>query len=438
MSASKKPHMNLVVVGHVDNGKSTIVGHLLVDMGVIDQRTIDAFAKESEATGKGDTFKYAWVLDSIKDERERGITIDLAFQKFETAKYFYTLIDAPGHRDFIKNMITGASEADVAILVVSTKSGETEAATDPGGQAREHAFLSRTLGVGQMTVALNKMDDSNYSEARFKEVKETVEKMLRLVGYNTAKIIFVPVSGWKGDNLVKKSENMPWYKGPTLADALDMFEPPEKPTGKPLRIPIQDVYTITGVGTVPVGRVETGVLRANDKVIVMPSGVTGEVKSIETHHTQMESAEAGDNIGFNLRGVDKKSIKRGDVIGPVNNPPAVAKEFEAQIIVIHHPTAMAPGYTPVLHAHTAQVAATLSEFVAKIDPKTGGATEDKPKFLKTGDAAIVRIKPVRPLAIETFKEFPEIGRFALRDMGTTIAAGVVKAIIEKHDPSAKK
>jgi elongation factor 1-alpha len=438
MSASKKPHMNLVVVGHVDNGKSTIVGHLLVDMGVIDQRTIDAFAKESEATGKGDTFKYAWVLDSIKDERERGITIDLAFQKFETSKYFYTLIDAPGHRDFIKNMITGASEADVAILVVSTKSGETEAATDPGGQAREHAFLSRTLGVGQMTVALNKMDDSNYSEARYKEVKETVEKMLRLVGYNTTKINFIPVSGWKGDNLVKKSENMPWYKGPTLSEALDMFDPPEKPTGKPLRIPIQDVYTITGVGTVPVGRVETGVLKANEKVIVMPSGVTGEVKSIETHHTQMESAEAGDNIGFNLRGVDKKSIHRGDVIGPVNNPPAVAKEFEAQIIVIHHPTAMAPGYTPVLHAHTAQVAATLSEFIAKIDPKTGGATEDKPKFLKTGDAAIVRIRPVRPLAIETFKEFPEIGRFALRDMGTTIAAGVVKAIIEKFDPSAKK
>src|SRR6187431_2132363 len=424
MSASKKPHMNLVVVGHVDNGKSTIVGHLLVDMGVIDQRTIDSFAKESEETGKGDTFKYAWVLDSIKDERERGITIDLAFQKFETSKYFYTLIDAPGHRDFIKNMITGASEADAAILVVSVKPGETEAATDPGGQAREHAFLSRTLGVSQIVVALNKMDDSGYSEARYNEVKEIVEKMLKLVGYNLSKISFIPVSGWKGDNLIKKSENMPWFKGP--------------PLGKPLRIPIQDVYSITGVGTVPVGRVETGVLKANQKVMVMPSGVTGEVKSIETHHTQMESAEAGDNIGFNLRGVDKKSIKRGDVIGPVDNPPNAAKEFEAQIIIIHHPTAMAPGYTPVLHAHTAQVAATLSEFVAKIDPKTGGAVEEKPKFLKTGDAAIVRIKPVRPLAIETFKEFPEIGRFALRDMGTTIAAGVVKSIIEKYDPSAKK
>ena len=438
MSASKKPHMNLVVVGHVDNGKSTIVGHLLVDMGVIDQRTIDSFAKESEETGKGDTFKYAWVLDSIKDERERGITIDLAFQKFETSKYFYTLIDAPGHRDFIKNMITGASEADAAILVVSVKPGETEAATDPGGQAREHAFLSRTLGVSQIVVALNKMDDSGYSESRYNEVKEIVEKMLKLVGYNLSKISFIPVSGWKGDNLIKKSENMAWYKGPTLGESLDLFEPPEKPLGKPLRIPIQDVYSITGVGTVPVGRVETGVLKANQKVMVMPSGVTGEVKSIETHHTQMESAEAGDNIGFNLRGVDKKSIKRGDVIGPVDNPPNAAKEFEAQIIIIHHPTAMAPGYTPVLHAHTAQVAATLSEFVAKIDPKTGGAVEEKPKFLKTGDAAIVRIKPVRPLAIETFKEFPEIGRFALRDMGTTIAAGVVKSIIEKYDPSAKK
>ncbi len=437
MSASKKPHLNLVVTGHVDNGKSTTVGHLLVDLGVIDQRTIDTFAKESEATGKGDTFKYAWVLDSIKDERDRGITIDLAFQKFETTKFFYTLIDAPGHRDFIKNMITGASEADAAILVVSVKPGETEAATEPGGQAREHAFLSRTLGVGQIVVALNKMDDANYAEARYKEVKDIVEKMLKMVGYNTSKVNFIPVSAWKGDNLVKKSQNMAWYKGPTLAEALDSFTPPEKPINKPLRIPVQDVYSITGVGTVPVGRVETGIIKSNQKVIVMPAGVSGEVKSIETHHTQMDSAEAGDNIGFNLRGVDKKLIHRGDMIGNSDSPPSVAKEFEAQIIVIHHPTAMAPGYTPVLHAHTAQVAATLSEFVAKIDPKTGGTTEEKPKFLKTGDAAIVRIKPVRPLAIETFKEFPEIGRFALRDMGTTIAAGIVKSITEKYDPNKK-
>lgn len=431
--SSKKPHLNLIVTGHVDHGKSTLVGHLLFDMGAIDQRTIDEFAKESEKTGKGDTFKFAWVLDRLKDERERGVTIDLAFQKFETKKYFYTLIDAPGHRDFVKNMITGASEADCAVLVISAKKGETEVAVDPGGQGREHAFLLRTLGVTQLVVAINKMDDQlvNFTKERFEEVKGIVDHLLKSVGYDTKKIKFIPTSGWKGDNLTKKSENMKWYDGPTLLEALDDFAEPEKPITKPLRIPIQDVYSITGAGTVPVGRVETGKMKPNDKIIVMPDGAVGEVKSIETHHTQMPEALAGDNIGFNVRGIDKKQIKRGDVVGTPDNPPSVAKEFKAQIIVIFHPTALAPGYTPVLHAHTAQVAATITEFVAKIDPRSGQTVEEKPKFLKSGDSAIVKIRPVRPLCIETFKEFPELGRFALRDMGTTIAAGIVQEITEK-------
>ncbi len=421
----------MIVTGHIDNGKSTTMGHMLMDLGLIDERTIAAHAAESEKTGKGDTFKYAWVMDNIKDERERGITIDLAFQKFETPKYFFTLIDAPGHRDFIKNMITGASEADCAILVLSAKEGETDTAVAPGGQAREHAFLLRTLGVGQLIVAINKMDDSNYSEQAFKVARDKAEKLIKSVGYKVESVPIIPVSGWKGDNVVKKSENMKWWTGKTLYEAFDDFKLPEKPVGKPLRIPIQDVYTITGVGTVPVGRVETGVAKAGMKVVVMPSGATGEIKTIETHHTQMESAEAGDNIGFNLRGIEKKDIKRGDVIGTPDNPPNVAKEFRAQIIVIHHPTAIAPGYTPVMHAHTAQVAATIVAFEAKINPQTGAAEEKDPKFLKAGDSAIVRIRPVRPLPIETFQEFPELGRFALRDMGATIAAGVVKDITEK-------
>ncbi|MEM2761109.1 MAG: translation elongation factor EF-1 subunit alpha [Nitrososphaerales archaeon] len=431
--SSKKPHLNLIVTGHVDHGKSTLVGHLLFDTGSIDERTIEEFAKESEKTGKGDTFKFAWVLDRLKDERERGVTIDLAFQKFETQKYFFTLIDAPGHRDFVKNMITGASEADCAVLVVSAKKGETEVAVDPGGQGREHAFLLRTLGVSQIAVAINKMDDQlvNYSKERFEEVKAIVEHLLKGVGYNTAKVRFIPTSGWKGDNLIKKSENMPWYDGPTLVQALDEFVEPEKPITKPLRVPIQDVYSITGVGTVPVGRIETGKMKPGDKIIVMPEGAVGEVKSIETHHTQIPEAMAGDNVGFNVRGIDKKQIKRGDVVGPVDSPPTAAKEFKAQIIVIFHPTALAPGYTPVLHAHTAQVAATITEFVAKIDPRSGQTVEENPKFLKSGDSAIVKIRPVRPLCIETFKEFPELGRFALRDMGTTIAAGVVQEVTEK-------
>ncbi|MBI4258598.1 MAG: translation elongation factor EF-1 subunit alpha [Thaumarchaeota archaeon] len=428
----QKPHMNIIVTGHVDHGKSTSMGHFIFDLGVIDQRTIEEYAKESEKTGAGDTFKYAWVLDSLKDERERGVTIDLAFQKFESDKYFYTLIDAPGHRDFVKNMITGASEADCAVIVLSGKKGETEVGVGPGGQTREHAFLLRTLGVNQIVVCINKMDDQlvNFSEARYNEVKGEVEKLLKTVGYDLKKVHIIPVSGWTGDNLVKKSEKMSWYKGPTLYEALDKFEEPPKPLDKPLRIPIQDVYTITGVGTVPVGRVETGTMKGNDTVVVMPSGLKGEVKSIETHHTQIEQAVAGDNIGFNLRGISKQDIRRGDVLGSPNNPPSVAKEFIAQIIVVFHPTAIAAGYTPVLHAHTAQVAATIVEIVSKIDPRTGQPTEEKPKSIKTGDSALVKIQPLRPLCIETFKEFPELGRFALRDMGTTIAAGVVREITQ--------
>ena len=428
-----KPHLNLIVTGHVDHGKSTSMGHFLFDLGAVDDRTIEEYAKESEKTGAGDSFKYAWVLDQLKDERERGVTIDLAFQKFETQKYFYTLIDAPGHRDFIKNMITGASEADAAVLVVSAKTGEKDTALGPGGQAREHAFLLKTLGVNQLVVCINKMDDQTvkYQESMFNAAKQDVENLLKASGYNITKIRFIPVSGWTGENLAKPSTNMPWYKGPILLQALDEFTEPPKPIEKPLRVPIQDVYTITGVGTVPVGRVETGHMKVGDPVIIMPEGLPAEIKSIETHHTPMQEAFAGDNIGFNLRGVSKTDFHRGSVLGPPSSPPTIAKEFLAQIIVVFHPTAIAAGYTPVLHAHTAQVAATITEIIAKIDPRTGQATEDKPKTIKTGDSAIVKITPLRPLVLETFKDFPELGRFALRDMGSTVAAGIVKEVTVK-------
>ncbi len=430
---ANKPHLNLIVTGHVDHGKSTSMGHFLFDLGAVDQRTIDEFAKESEKTGAGDSFKYAWVLDQLKDERERGVTIDLAFQRFETPKYFYTLIDAPGHRDFIKNMITGASEADAAVLVVSAKTGEKDTALGAGGQAREHAFLLKTLGVNQLVVCINKMDDQTvkYSEQMFNNAKQDVENLLKASGYNVSKIRFIPISGWTGENEVKPSTNMPWYKGPTLLQALDEFVEPPKPIDKPLRLPIQDVYTITGVGTVPVGRVETGKIKVGDSVMIMPEGLPAEVKSIETPHVAMQEAMAGDNIGFNLRGVSKTDFHRGSVLGPTNAPPTIAKEFLAQIIVVFHPTAIAAGYTPVLHAHTAQVAATITEIVAKIDPRTGQPTEEKPKTIKTGDSAIVKITPLRPVVLETFKDYAELGRFALRDMGSTVAAGIVREITVK-------
>ena len=430
---STKPHLNLVVVGHVDHGKSTIMGHFLVEMGAVDPRIIETYAKESEKFGAGDTFKYAWVLDRLKDERERGVTIDLAFQKFETKKYYYTLIDAPGHRDFVKNMITGASQADVAIIVLSAKSGETEVGVGFGGQTREHTFLLRTLGVTQVIPVINKMDDPTvkYSEERYKTVRAEFEKLLRTVGYDVTKLPFIPVSGWVGDNLTTRSPNMPWYKGPTLLEALDMVAEPPKPIDKPFRLPVQDVYSITGVGTVPVGRVETGVVKVGDKVVIAPVNLTAEVKSIEMHHTPIEKAIPGDNIGINLRGVSKQDIKRGYVIGHVNNPPTVAKEFIAQIIIIYHPSAISAGYTPVLHAHTAQVATTFKELIAKIDPRSGQIVEEKPKSLKTGDSALVRLVPLRPLCIEPYSVIPQLGRFAIRDMGTTIGAGIVKEVTVK-------
>ena len=431
--SSNKPHLNLIVMGHVDHGKSTLTGHLLFDAGYIDQKTIEQYAKESEKTGAGDTFKYAWVLDTIKEERERGVTIDLSFQKFETPKNFYTIIDAPGHRDFIKNMITGASQADVAILVVSGKKGEFEVAVGPGGQAREHAYLARTLGVKNLVVAINKMDDQTvkYSEERYKECRKELEGLLKTVGFDVSKIPFVPTSGWLGDNLSKKSPNTPWYKGTTVFDALNDFSPPVKPLEKPLRVPIQDVYTITGVGTVPVGRVETGVVKDGDKVIFNPSGKIGEVKSIETHHVRMQKAEPGDNIGFNIRGVAKNEIGRGEVMGHTDKPPTIAKEFVGQIIIIYHPTAIAAGYTPVLHAHTATVGVTFEELIRKIDPRTGQTVEEKPSFLKVGDSALVKMKPLHNMVLESFAEIPELGRFAIRDMGSTIGVGVVKEIVTK-------
>ncbi|MHA1581570.1 MAG: translation elongation factor EF-1 subunit alpha [Candidatus Baldrarchaeia archaeon] len=427
---SEKPHLNLVIIGHVDHGKSTLMGHLLYLAGAIDERTLRKYEEEAKKIGK-ESFKYAWVLDKLKEERERGLTIDLAFWKFETSKYYFTIIDAPGHRDFIKNMITGASQADAAVLVVSAKKGEFEAGIGPGGQTREHAYLAFTLGVSQIVVAINKMDDPsvNWSQERYQEIRNEVAQLLKEIGYKVDKIHFVPVSAWTGDNLVKKSDKMPWYDGPTLMEALDQFEVPQKPIDKPLRIPIQDVYSITGVGTVPVGRVETGVLKVGDTVVFEPAGVKGEVKSIEMHHEPLQQAVPGDNIGFNVKGVSKKDIRRGDVAGHPDKPPTVAKEFIGQIIVIWHPTSIAPGYTPVLHAHTAHVATRFAELLTKIDRRTGQIVEEKPAYLKRGDAALVKFVPTRPFVIEKYAELPQLGRFAIRDMGKTVAVGIVKEIV---------
>ncbi len=425
--AKTKPNMNVVFVGHVDAGKSTIVGRLMFDSGVVSAQEMEKLKAEAVKYGKVG-FEFAYIMDAIKQERERGVTIDLSYKKIMTDKFQLTIIDAPGHRDFVKNMITGASQADAAFLVISAPSG-----VEP--QTTEHLWLLRTMGVKNIAVAINKMDDVGYKEEKFNQVKEEVGKLLKGVGIDPEKTVFVACAGLKGDNIANKSTNMPWYKGPTIKEQFDQFPAPELPTNLPMRMPVQDVYEITGIGTVPVGKIETGIMKKNQKVIVLPGrtgkGVEGEVKTIEMHHEQMDEAVAGDNVGINIRGVGKKDIARGDVICEASKPIPVVEEFIATITVINHPTVLAKGYTPVFHVHTAQVPCQFTELIAQIDPRTGQVVKENPDFLKNGDSAKVRIAPQGNLCLETNKENPYMSRFAVRDAGATVAAGMCNEITKR-------
>jgi len=430
----EKTHVSLVVIGHVDSGKSTSTGHLIYKCGGIDKRTIEKFEKEAEEMGKA-SFKYAWVLDKLKAERERGITIDIALWKFESAQSVFTIIDAPGHRDFIKNMITGTSQADVAILMIASPAGEFESGWSKEGQTREHALLAFTMGVKQMICCCNKMDakGAEYKEERYNEIKAEVSSYLKQVGYKIETVPFIPISGWVGDNMLEMSTNMPWYKGPYLLEALDAIKPPKRPVLKPLRLPLQDVYKISGIGTVPVGRVETGIIKPAMTVTFGPFGTSTEVKSVEMHHEQVAEAIPGDNVGFNVKGLSVKDIKRGFVASDSKNVPAADTEwFKAQVIVMNHPGQIMNGYAPVLDCHTSHIACKFTEIENKMDKRTGKVTEEFPKSIKSGDAAIVRLTPSKPMVVEAFSEFPPLGRFAVRDMKQTVAVGVVKETKKKE------
>jgi len=441
----EKTHINIVVIGHVDSGKSTTTGHLIYQCGGIDKRTIEKFEKEAQEMGKG-SFKYAWVLDKLKAERERGITIDIALWKFETPKFYVTIIDAPGHRDFIKNMITGTSQADCGVLIVAAGTGEFEAGISKNGQTREHALLAYTLGVKQLIVGVNKMDSTEppYNQGRFEEIQKEVSNYIKKIGYNPATVAFVPISGWHGDNMLQPSANMGWYKGweitrkegkatgVTLLEALDAIIPPARPTDKPLRLPLQDVYKIGGIGTVPVGRVETGIIKPGMVVTFAPVNLTTEVKSVEMHHEALPEAVPGDNVGFNIKNVSVKDIRRGYVASDSKSSPAfAARDFLAQVIVLNHPGQISNGYSPVLDCHTAHIACKFAEIKEKVDRRTGKSTEDNPKSIKSGDAAIVNLVPSKPMCVEAFSDFPPLGRFAVRDMRQTVAVGVIKSVTAK-------
>ncbi|XP_012885812.1 PREDICTED: elongation factor 1-alpha 2 [Dipodomys ordii] len=398
----EKTHINIVVIGHVDSGKSTTTGHLIYKCGGIDKRTIEKFEKEAAEMGKG-SFKYAWVLDKLKAERERGITIDISLWKFETSKYYITIIDAPGHRDFIKNMITGTSQADCAVLIVAAGVGEFEAGISKNGQTREHALLAYTLGVKQLIVGVNKMDSTEpaYSEKRYDEIVKEVSAYIKKIGYNPATVPFVPISGWHGDNMLEPSPNV-------------------------------------SIGTVPVGRVETGILRPGMVVTFAPVNITTEVKSVEMHHEALSEALPGDNVGFNVKNVSVKDIRRGNVCGDSkSDPPQEAAQFTSQVIILNHPGQISAGYSPVIDCHTAHIACKFAELKEKIDRRSGKKLEDNPKSLKSGDAAIVEMVPGKPMCVESFSQYPPLGRFAVRDMRQTVAVGVIKNVEKKSGGAGK-
>ena len=423
----KKPHRNIVFIGHVDHGKSTTVGRLLLDSGHIEEHVIEKNEKLAVEAGKAG-FGLAYVMDGLKEERERGITIDVAHKEFFTPKYYWTIIDAPGHRDFVKNMITGASQADTAVLLCAANDGVN-------AQTKEHAFLAKVLGVAELIIHVNKMDISgvDWSEDKYKSACEQVTNLLKTAGFakQLDRIPMIPASSLNGDNVYKKSDKCAWYNGPTLFEAIDAAAMPNKPVDKPLRLPIQDVYKISGIGTVPVGKIETGTLNVGKTVTFNPSQKSAEVKSIEMHHTHVDKAEPGDNVGFNIRGLAADEIRRGDVAGYTDTAPTFVRHdehFVGQIQLMDIPKAVSVGYTPVFHAHTAQVAVKFMELLEKTN-KAG--KEANPSFLKSGDACLVRFQPTKPMAIETASTFPELSRFAIRDMGKTVAAGVCMKIEKK-------
>ncbi|KAL1923978.1 translation elongation factor EF-1 alpha [Calcarisporiella thermophila] len=442
----EKSHIDIIFVGHVDSGKSTTAGHLIYNLGGIDDATLRRYESEAEGLGKG-SFKYAWALDNLKAERERGITIDIALQKFETSKHTVTVIDAPGHRDFIKNMITGTSQADCAVLVVAAGNGEFEAGFSKDGQTREHALLAYTLGVKQLIVAVNKMDNANWAEDRYNEIVNAVSAFLKDIGYDLKNVLFVPISGYHGDNITEPSEKTPWYKGwekvtkggvakgKTLVEAIDAIESPARPVDKPLRLPLQDVYSIGGIGTVPVGRVETGYIEPGMVVTFAPSGVSGEVQSVEMHHEQLKKAVPGDNVGFSVKGIPMKELRRGYVASDSKRDPAKqALSFIAHVIILHHPGEITVGYQPVVDCHTSHIPCKFTEILAKLDRRTGKKIEDNPQSLKQGDSAIVKLVPSKPMCVEAYTDYPQLGRFAVRDMKHTVAVGVVKSVEKSEGP----
>ena len=440
----QKEKLTLVFNGHVDCGKSTTAGHLYTQLEKYTERTLQKFEVDSLSIGKG-SFKYAWFFDRLKEERERALTIDMHVRSFSTENFDFTVIDTPGHRCFVKNMITGASQGDVSLLVVSAQQGEFEVGIDSGGQTREHALITFTFGVKQLIVLVNKMDSVmvKYSEERFNHVKLEVSKLLKTIGYNPSNVVFIPISGWVGENLTKKSPNMTWYKGPTLLEALNNLSPrkqQEQAAQQPLRFIIRDVFKVSGIGIVPVGRVVSGRVKPGMEVNFAPheEHFSGKIFSIERHHCAQEEGVVGDQLGLNLLqkclSFHYRELKRGDVIGNVSHdPPKPCESFEARVIILNHPGKIFEGYTPIMYCHGGNVPCKIEQIIAKIDKKTGKTLQERPQFIKKGESALVRMVPMGSFCVEKYSEYGPLGRFLCRDLNCVVLVGVVNSVVKKGE-----
>lgn len=428
---SEKDHLYVIVIGHVDAGKSTLMGRLLCDLGEVSQKTLHKYEQESKKIGK-QSFMYAWVLDETGEERVRGITMDVGRAQFATKTKRVIILDAPGHADFIPNMITGAGQADVALLVVDATRGEFESGFDLGGQTREHALLVRSLGVSQLAVAVNKLDTTYWSQERFTEITKKLKVFLKQAGFKDCDVTYVPCSGLTGENLVKpptEIELIKWYNGPCLLDVIDKFNVPERPVSKPLRLSISDVYKGTGSGFCVMGRIENGMIRKGDKILVCPTKEMAEVRGLSINDMSTNFAFAGDQVSVTLSGVDMQNVSVGYVLSdPVHQVP-VTTRFEARIVVFNIKVPITKGFPVLIHHQSLVESANIVKLKAMLNKSTGEVLKKKPRCLGTNCVAVVEIEVCRPICVEQYKDVKELGRVMLRVAGTTIAAGLITDIV---------
>ncbi|NXD05660.1 ERF3A factor, partial [Certhia familiaris] len=431
--APKKEHVNVVFIGHVDAGKSTIGGQIMYLTGMVDKRTLEKYEREAKEKNR-ETWYLSWALDTNQEERDKGKTVEVGRAYFETEKKHFTILDAPGHKSFVPNMIGGASQADLAVLVISARKGEFETGFEKGGQTREHAMLAKTAGVKHLIVLINKMDDPtvNWSNERYEECKEKLVPFLKKVGFNPKKDIhFMPCSGLTGANLKEQSEFCPWYIGLPFIPYLDNLPNFNRSVDGPIRLPIVDKYK--DMGTVVLGKLESGSICKGQQLVMMPNKHNVEVLGILSDDVETDSVAPGENLKIRLKGIEEEEILPGFILCDLNNLCHSGRTFDAQIVIIEHKSIICPGYNAVLHIHTCIEEVEITALICLVDKKTGEKSKTRPRFVKQDQVCIARLRTAGTICLETFKDFPQMGRFTLRDEGKTIAIGKVLKLVPEKD-----